>query len=289
MTRIVNMGVTTDAPDEYAGSPADRPYSTSAEIEAKFASVDDDISDLEADLDDLGDQQSEILYRIKIPYIQPSSGSVAANGALTLSLALFNTFPAAYMYLPAGAAYTASPAGIYYVEMSSTTVGVIYNNIYDPLVGGEFEVPAVKTPIVDARGATGFTGATTLQQSITWTMPANTMGPNDELKLVIVFRAPVAANSKLINIRCGVVSISGSLVLNNGAGGQLTSRLAALNSLTRQSTSNLSAGTGITTPASELRAFNLAADQIINVTTQIINAATENLVIFDFVVTLEAK
>lgn len=65
-----------------------------------------------------------------IPMILPSSGSIANNGALTLTTALDKTYTACYLYFPANAIAAGVAAGFYYVVMSSTTVGVIYNNLY---------------------------------------------------------------------------------------------------------------------------------------------------------------
>ena len=67
-----------------------------------------------------------------IPIIYPSSGTIGSNGALTLTTALPETYSAAtsggcWMFFPAGAVYSGSTADVYYVIMSSTTAGGVYN------------------------------------------------------------------------------------------------------------------------------------------------------------------
>ena len=63
-------------------------------------------------------------------YIQ-SSGTIGNNGALTLTTGLAFTYSnGVYFYFPANAIFAGSAAGVYYVVMSSTTVGTIYNNTY---------------------------------------------------------------------------------------------------------------------------------------------------------------
>lgn len=84
------------------------------------------------------------------------TGSVAANGALTLGTALNAVYSGGiFLYLPAGAAYAGSAAGLYYCVMSSTTVGVVYNNI----AAGVPERPATLTSIV-AAGPGAYTAPT---------------------------------------------------------------------------------------------------------------------------------
>jgi hypothetical protein len=102
------------------------------------------------------------------------SGSVAANGVLTLGTALPTTYPNIYIFLPAGAAFALSPAGWYLCQMTSTTVGVIFNNVY---VTGQPSVPpqANLVPIV-AAGPGAYTGVITAQAGPNWLFSANMFG-----------------------------------------------------------------------------------------------------------------
>lgn len=251
-----------------------------AAIGTAFDAQEDEITALEA-------RAPLSLFRSTVPFVQPSSGSMGNNGALTLTVALFAILPSAYVYLPANAIVAGSAAGWYYTTFSSTTVGTVFNNVYNPAVGGVPAIPGAPTAFVTT-GPGAFTGVVTLQQGITYTMPANTMGVNGKLRIDTLVRVPAAANSKIVNIRSTATGISGSTLFNNGTGGQMTTRLAALGSTSRQASSTLASGTGITVAAPENRTFDLTTAQVINVATQIINAGTENLVIDDFEVILEA-
>jgi hypothetical protein len=71
----------------------------------------------------------------------PSSGSFGNNGALTLTTALPRA-TTGYFYFPANAISSGSAAGLYWTVMSSTTVGVVYNNT---LVAG-YPPTVVATP-----------------------------------------------------------------------------------------------------------------------------------------------
>ena len=112
-----------------------------------------------------------VLFQSSIPVGVPPSGTIAANGVLTLGTALDNTYPSCYMYFPAGA-WTGSTAGMYYVVMSSTTVGQVYTNQY---VSGVATIPSSPTAV--STGAGAYTQTTGSYLSVlSYTMPANLMG-----------------------------------------------------------------------------------------------------------------
>lgn len=112
-----------------------------------------------------------VLFQSSIPMALPPSGTIAANGALTLGTALDNVYPSIYMYFPAGA-WTGSTAGMYYVAMSSTTVGQVYTNQY---VSGVPTIPTSPTAVSTGAGAYTQTTSTYLTV-LSYAMPANLMG-----------------------------------------------------------------------------------------------------------------
>lgn len=137
-----------------------------------------------------------------LPMLLPSSGSVGANGALTLTtnVSLSGGYTwGCYMYFPAGACYSGSLAGMYYVVMSSINAGTIYNDTYTT---GTPTVPTSPTPIVDAGpGAyTQTTGQITLAKV---SVPANSMGRNGLLMCDPGFLFPNNANSKTVSLYFG--------------------------------------------------------------------------------------
>lgn len=128
-----------------------------------------------------------------IPMIIPSSGTFAANGALSGLTA----FPAAlgkcFMYFPAGAVYSGSVAGLYYAEMGATTTATVYNNRW---LGGVPEFPKVPTPIV-AAGPGAYTQDTNFDITLgSFVLPGGVLGPNGEMALYPNYGANNTAGTK---------------------------------------------------------------------------------------------
>lgn len=107
--------------------------------------------------------------RSSIPFILPASGSVGNNGALTLGVALDRIYPRAYMYFPSGALFSGSAAGWYWTVMSSTTVGVVYNNVY---TSGYPTIPTTAGFTTTGPGAFTQTAGVDLT-CISFTLPGN--------------------------------------------------------------------------------------------------------------------
>lgn len=147
-----------------------------------------------------------VLHSTGIPMIIPSSGSIANNGALTLTTALTVAFPACYMYFPASAIAAGSAAGIYYVTMSSTTLGTIWNNTY---TSGTPTIPASPTAFATT-GPLAYvqtTGALTL---ISIPILANSMGLNGTITVFGNFGYNNSATSKTGSILLGASQIIGT-------------------------------------------------------------------------------
>lgn len=98
------------------------------------------------------------------------------------SLELPNAFCSGYMYFPINQiAGKSNAAGLYYIEMTTTTAGKVYNNIYDTTIGGEATVPSIKVPFSGITADTWLTQSTS--QVVLWNyiLPAGTVGPTGEL------------------------------------------------------------------------------------------------------------
>ena len=64
------------------------------------------------------------------PVALAPSGSITSFGVLALGTALNTIYSEGiYLYFPAGAVFAGSAAGLYWTVMSSTTAGVVYNNV----------------------------------------------------------------------------------------------------------------------------------------------------------------
>ena len=125
----------------------------------------------------------------------PSSGSVAANGALTVTAAFLETYSdGVWLFFPAGAVYAGSVAGSYWVVMSSTTLGTVYDNVL--VLPGSDHPPVTPTPIV-AAGPGAYTQVVTTDITVrSVVMPGNTMGEDGMLTFKSLVRHNNSAGAK---------------------------------------------------------------------------------------------
>lgn len=145
-----------------------------------------------------------VLSQSGVPIGIPGSGTVGANGALTLTTGLPLTYSAGggiYLYFPAGACYSASAAGFYYCVMTSSTAGTIYNNIYSP--GTNFPiVPSLPTTYV-AAGPGAYTGSTAAITAVQATVPGGILGANGRLAFGYLGTNVNSAGNKTYTIYVG--------------------------------------------------------------------------------------
>lgn len=143
------------------------------------------------------------IFQTGIPFIMASTGSFANNGALTgmtAGPAGFWNGPA-YLNFPAGAIVAAGAAGWYYTVLSSTTAGTVYNNTYtsgQPFIPGS----AVLSSFVTT-GPGAYTGVTTAQTALSFTIPANSMGANGQLWFSFLLGFNGSTNNKTVTIKIG--------------------------------------------------------------------------------------
>ena len=125
-------------------------------------------------------------YASSIPMILPSSGSIGNNGALTLATALPNIYTNCYMYFPANAISAGSASGFYYVVMTSTTVGTIYNNTYT-VSSGIATAPTTPTAFVTVGSGAYTQNTNTTVYATRITIPANYLGENGFIEMKPIF------------------------------------------------------------------------------------------------------
>lgn len=129
----------------------------------------------------------------------PSSGSVGNNGALT-GLTVQNQLAAGgYMYFPADKIAVGVAAGLYWVVMSGTTAGTIYNNKY---TGGKIEQPATLVPFVTT-GPGAFTQSLIEITLFSLTIPGGIIGPYGSLRLRLTGYNNNNANTKTYKASLG--------------------------------------------------------------------------------------
>lgn len=138
----------------------------------------------------------------RVPMIVPSSGSMGNNGALTLTTALDQTYPAAYFYVPAGAISSGSALGFYYGVMSSANAVTLYNNLY---ISGTPNIPTSPTVFVTT-GPGAYTQATGANIGAwTYNLKGNQLGPNEEIQAHGVITCNNSAGAKTFNLTYGTL------------------------------------------------------------------------------------
>lgn len=139
-----------------------------------------------------------------IPMILPSSGSIGNNGALTGLTALPEAYATCYMYFPVNAIATGVAAGLYYVVMSSTTAGTIYNNIY---TSGIPTIPA-STVSFSTTGSGAYVQTTGSNITIvSFTLPGNIMGVDGEIRVYDQFVVTSNTDTKTPTVLFGGTAV----------------------------------------------------------------------------------
>jgi len=137
-----------------------------------------------------------------VPVGLPSSGTVGNNGALTLTTALSAVYPHIFLFFPANALFAGSASGIYYCQMSSTTVGTVFADQY---LGGDSVAPATPTPIV-ATGPGAYTQSLSKIALRTRTLEGGLLGPIGGLKYRPFISYPANTNVKMLYVDFGGVN-----------------------------------------------------------------------------------
>ena len=133
-----------------------------------------------------------------IPLISLSTGSVAANGAISAITALPRIYPDAYCYFPANILAGAIAAGWYYCTFSSTTAGVAFLNTYS---SGTPIIPTSPTAVTAGQGA--FTGDTTTEVGHLFNIPGGTLGKWGAIRFRMMIECTNNANGKTVTARLG--------------------------------------------------------------------------------------
>lgn len=146
-----------------------------------------------------------INFQNAVEVFAPCSGSIGNNGALTLGTALDKVYSdGCWMSFPIGAIATGIPASSstkYFVQMSTTTVGQIFNNTYIP--GTSLPtVPASPTAFVTT-GPGAYTQVTSGVPAFQYVVPANSMGPNGSIDIELWIRGNSTAGNKTVSALFG--------------------------------------------------------------------------------------
>lgn len=136
------------------------------------------------------------------------SGSPTTNTTAN-SVPLGAVYANAYMYFPAGAIVAAGAAGFYFVQMASTTEGIVYNNVY---TSGTPTVPGSPTAFsTTGPGAYAQTTGAPVT-AITASLAGNTLGVNGELAVDTCGSNNNSAGNKQILGKYGGTTLGGGSV-----------------------------------------------------------------------------
>lgn len=152
-----------------------------------------------------------------IPFIFPSSASIGNNGALSALTALPQTYSGgAWMYFDANTIAAGVAAGWYWVVMSTTQAGTIYNSTYTSGTPAKGITTAFATT-----GPGAFTGLTT--EVFGPAIPTGVIGANGRVSLKVHTQHTGNANVKTFRARADGSggTIFGSWTLTSRSTGEL--------------------------------------------------------------------
>ena len=166
-----------------------------------------------------------------LPIIMPPTGTILTAGTLgqiTLTVALPQIYDGGcWIYLPA-AAITGGALGLWYAVMSSTTVGIVYNNFWDPTVTSDFNgaKPAVLGSPVSGSGS-AYTAVTAATKIFTAIIPGTAMGPFGNCEVLTQIGSSNTAAAKTSTTKFGgtaVCSTSNTTTFLAKAGATVSNR-----------------------------------------------------------------
>lgn len=153
------------------------------------------------------------IFQEGVPVFLQSSGNMGNNGAFTLDTALDSIYANCYMYFPANAISAGSAAGKYFVQMSSATVGIVYNNTY---TSGVPTIPASPTAFVTT-GPGAYTQTTGADIALmSFPLLGNSLGANGALFTYPHVICPNNANTKTTKMSVGGTAFGSDSITTTG-------------------------------------------------------------------------
>jgi len=213
-----------------------------------------------------------------VPVVIPSSGTIATAGTVTLTTALPTTYAGAWMYFPATAFSGTVAAGLFWVVMSSTTAGTVYQTSVVPATPFEAFIPTeTLVAVVGSNAAYTQTTASDLVMLRT-TVPGGLMGLSGEINYNLLLTTNATANSKPVKVTIGGTDVH-SASLSSNTSTVIDKAFTNRNATNRQVSPPLVAlGHGSQTTASLYPAIETNTDFDFVITGQI-NTATDFIVL----------
>ena len=208
-----------------------------------------------------------------IPFIEFSSWTPGANGALTLAVALPVAYPAAYVYFPLDGIGVGVPAGHYYTTFSSTTAGTVFNNRY---VTGQPQIPSSPTAFVTTAG-TVVTQVTSAVVGPNITLPGGSLGVNGRIVTEALWQSNNSAQNKQAAARLNSQNMAAVAMTTTNVMSEIDTKTQNTGVVTRQITRTATINSLTGTPA--FLTVDTAQDQTVDVTHTLASAATGDYVI----------
>lgn len=208
-----------------------------------------------------------------IPFLEFSSWTPGANGALTLAVALPVAYPAAYVYFPLDGIGVGVPAGYYYTTFSSTTVGTVFNNRY---VTGQPVIPSSPTAFVTTAG-TVTTQVTSAVTGPNVTLPGGALGPNGQIVTEALWQANNSAQNKQAAATLNSQNMAAVAMTTTNVMSEIDTKTMNTGVVTRQITRTATINSTTGTPS--FLTVDTAQDQAIAMTQTLGSAATGDYVI----------
>lgn len=225
-----------------------------------------------------------------VPFILPSSGSMANNGVLSGIVALPMTFSAgAWIYMPANAIQAGSAAGWYWFVASGTTGGTVYNNTYtssDP----QASIPTTPTAFTST-GPGAYTQVVTIIDAAQFSLPGGALGANGLLRNSYSCAMSATASNKVPSFVLG-----GQTMHSNTFGGGTTTdaefigTIRNLGTQQAQSSNLYVSAVGSAAAGSRVyRSLDLTAAQTAKYQMSITTAATDFLILLGYDSVVQAR
>jgi hypothetical protein len=173
---------------------------------------------------------NKVFYLKSIPVGISPNGAIDAAGNLTLVAALNFLMPHVWMYFPAGAVL-GGLAGMYYVRMTTTTVGTVYTN-FNNATTTDFEPFIPESPVLAVGSNVAYTSPTAQVNIFRKTLPANSMGKDGKVRFSPMWTQINNASSKVLRIKFG------GLVDVFGASSTTSSNYSNISSIQNQGVTN---------------------------------------------------
>jgi len=155
-----------------------------------------------------------LLSRLTLPVVKaptiPADASATANGAITFGTAVGTAYAKCFCYFAANVVNATQPAGFYYMEMSSTTAAIVYNNLYTPAAGVYPTEPTSKTAFSGA--VPGGAGSTSEVTALIYTLPANLLGLYGTVISEVYFEASNSADAKTIRQKLSSTTLNSQVL-----------------------------------------------------------------------------